>query len=95
MSGMNVRVNLKLLGFQVQKERSCKKKNRKVKIRADLKKDEGPFTCAQEFGDYMDMDADEEKKQLKNEVIYTRDLTRLILVAATLFQIMKADSDGK
>ena len=43
----------------------------------------------------MDMDADEEKKQLKNEVIYTRDLTRLILVAATLFQIMKADSDGK
>ena len=43
----------------------------------------------------MDMDADEEKKQLKNEVIYTRDSTRLILVAATFFQIMKADSDGK
>ena len=49
----------------------------------------------EEFDDYMDMDADEEKKQLKNEVIYTRDSTRLILVAATFFQIMKADSDGK
>ena len=45
----------------------------------------------------MDMDADEEKKkkQLKNEIIYALDSTRLILAAATLFRIMKADSDGK
>ena len=68
-----------------------------MKILADLKKDEGPFTCAEEVDDYMDMDADEEKKkkQLKNEIIYARDSIRLILVAATLFRIMKADSDGK
>ena len=89
-------LSLKLLHFHLKKARRCKKRTERLRFLQYWKKDRYPFTYAKEVDDYMDIDADEEKKkQLQNTVIYAHDSTRLISAAATIFRVMNVDSDRK
>ena len=100
---MNVKRNwnerqavLKAAGLSAKESTQLQKESRKMKILASLKEQGGPFTCAEEIDEFLSSELDEEqrKKRMKNEVIYARDSTRSIPAAAVLFRIMKID-DGK
>ena len=84
---------LETAGLSTKESMQLAKENRQRKVLNILNKDGGPFTGAEEIDEYMESKiADQIKQQrMKNDVTYTRDSTRSISAAVTLFRIMKTD----